>query len=241
MSIELNNVRFSYSAEGSYPAEGSKEQSNVIVDIAHWQVASGEKVFVQGPSGSGKSTLLNLLSGMLKPSAGEISVLGQRLDAMTNRQRDKFRASHIGYVFQQFNLIPYLDAVENIQLAAHFSVGRHSSKSHSAGSHSEISQLLAALNIGEVHWRKPVAQLSIGQQQRIAIARAMINKPEIMIADEPTSSLDLHNRDNFMAELTALAAEYNTTLVFVSHDVTLARYFDRTDCLNDINAAGGHH
>lgn len=222
MTIELSNVCFAY----------AEDPSRNIVDIERWQVSAGEKVFVQGPSGSGKSTLLNLVSGMLRATSGEVSVLGQRLDKMTDRQRDKFRAGHIGYVFQQFNLIAYLDAVENIQLANHFSARGEAQRD-------DIKKLLSVLNITDSDWSKPVEKLSIGQQQRIAIARAMINKPEILIADEPTSSLDLDNRDNFMSELTALASEYGTTLIFVSHDVSLARFFDRTDSLSDINAAGG--
>lgn len=225
MTIQLNNVRFAYAGA-----------SGDIVDIDHWQVAAGEKVFVQGPSGSGKSTLLNLLSGMLLPVSGEVSVLGQPLNTMSSRQRDKFRAAHIGYVFQQFNLISYLNAIENIQLASHFST-----KEKPSVEPDQIASLLSALNIVAADRAKPVTKLSMGQQQRIAIARAMINKPEILIADEPTSSLDVQNRDTFMAELTTLASAQGTTLVFVSHDTSLARYFDRVDSLADINKAGECH
>ena len=222
MTIELNDVGF------TYPGADNKE----ILSIPHWQVASREQVFVHGPSGSGKSTLLNLLSGMLQASKGEVSVLGERLDKMSSRQRDRFRANHIGYIFQQFNLIPYLDAIDNIQLACQFS-NRKSTSAIKA----DISALLSTFQIPDSEWQKPVNQLSIGQQQRIAIARAMINQPELLIADEPTSSLDKNNRDNFMGELKAMVEEQGTTLIFVSHDMSLAGYFDRIDPLNETNKA----
>ena len=223
MSIQLKDVQF------SYPESPGK----TVLNIKDWSVATHEQVFVHGPSGGGKSTLLNLLSGMLKPNSGELSVFGQRLDTMSGRQRDRFRANHIGYIFQQFNLIPYLDAVDNIQLAHQFS-----NKATKAELRKEITGLLATFHIDQADWHKPVSTLSMGQQQRIAIARAMINKPELLIADEPTSSLDQANRDVFMSELMAMVSENKTTLLFVSHDLSLAHYFDRTDSLSDINIMG---
>lgn len=223
MAINLQNVQF------AYPDAPGK----TVLNIRQWVVQDHEQVFVHGPSGGGKSTLLNLLSGMLHTSHGEVSVLGERLDQMSNHQRDRFRANHIGYVFQQFNLIPYLDAVDNIQLASHFSNRKRSTKLRD-----EIQGLLSTLNISPSDWYKPTARLSIGQQQRVAIARALINKPELLIADEPTSSLDQHNRDNFMAVLMSLAAAEKITLVFVSHDLCLSHYFSRVEALSDINQAG---
>jgi len=223
MTIQLNGVHF------AYPDAPDK----TILDIKSWSVSKQEQVFVHGPSGGGKSTLLSLLSGMLQATSGEVSILGERLDRMKPRQRDKFRANHIGYIFQQFNLIPYLDAVDNIQLAHQFS-----KKNAALALTQEITSLLSTFHIDESDWHKPVTKLSIGQQQRIAIARAMINKPEILIADEPTSSLDQYNRDNFMQELMAMASENQTTLIFVSHDLSLANYFNRIDTLSDINRTG---
>jgi putative ABC transport system ATP-binding protein len=223
MSIQLKDVRY------SYPDMPEK----LVLNINNWSVAAGEQVFVHGPSGGGKSTLLNLLSGMLQASTGEVSVIGKRLDKASSQQRDRFRAGHIGYIFQQFNLIPYLDAIDNIQLAHQFAKTRTSSSLKD-----DIKSLLTTFHIAPGDWQKPVAKLSIGQQQRIAIVRAMINKPELLIADEPTSSLDQHNRDIFMTELTAMVSEHNTTLLFVSHDMSLAKYFNRIDALADINTAG---
>lgn len=223
MAIDLRSVRFAY----------PETPDRTVLDIPRWSIADGEQVFVHGPSGSGKSTLLNLLSGMLRAPVGEVSVMGERLDQMGDRQRDHFRANHVGYVFQQFNLIPYLHAIDNIQLASYFSEG------DGTGSvRDEIATLLSRLNIDSEDWHKPASTLSIGQQQRVAIARALINKPELLIADEPTSSLDQDNRDNFMSVLMTLAEADNTTLVCVSHDMSLSRHFDRVDAMGDISAGG---
>ncbi|TQV71087.1 ABC transporter ATP-binding protein [Aliikangiella marina] len=220
MTINLKNVRFQYPDSPDKP----------VLDIPSWSVAPQEHVFVQGPSGGGKSTLLNLLSGMSVATRGEVSILGKKLDKMSGRQRDKFRAAHIGYVFQQFNLIPYLSPVENIELATHFA--KHGKKNETLNA---IEALLAKLNISSEHWHKKTIHLSSGQQQRVAIARALINKPELLIADEPTSSLDQDNRDNFMSVLMSLVDENKATLVFVSHDKSLSQYFSRIDALSDIN------
>lgn len=226
LTIQLKDIRY------SYPDTPAKQ----VLNIKSWAVAAGEQVFVHGPSGGGKSTLLNLLSGMLKADSGELSVMGQRLDKISSRQRDRFRADHIGCIFQQFNLIPYLDAVDNIQLAHQFA-----KKNRSSSLKDDIKSLLFSFRIDSSDWQKPVAKLSTGQQQRIAIARAMINKPELLIADEPTSSLDQGNRDNFMSELMAMVTEHNTTLLFVSHDMSLAKYFKRIDALAEMNTIGAGH
>ena len=221
MSIHLKKVAF------AYPETPEK----MVLSIKSWSVSAQEKVFVHGPSGGGKSTLLNLLSGILRPSAGEVLVLGKRLDQMKNRQLDQFRANHIGYIFQQFNLIPYLDALDNIKLANQFSKTIPQSLLRQ-----EIFDLLATFRIDASDWHKPTEKLSIGQQQRIAIARAMINKPAILIADEPTSSLDKVNRDVFMSELLEMVSETRTTLIFVSHDLSLSKSFDRIDSLSDFSS-----
>jgi putative ABC transport system ATP-binding protein len=223
MTIQLKNVSY------TYPDTPAKQ----ILNISSWAVTAGEQVFVHGPSGGGKSTLLNLLSGMLPADSGEVSVMDQRLDKISSRQRDRFRANHVGYIFQQFNLIPYLDAIDNIKLAHQFS-----KQNTSSSIDDEIKSLLSNFYIDPADWQKPVATLSIGQQQRIAIVRAMINKPELLIADEPTSSLDQDNRDNFITELMAMVSEHNTTLLFVSHDMSLAKHFKRIDALADINSTG---
>lgn len=221
MSITFSNVIFSYNEQSNLP----------ILNIPSWELAQGEHAFIYGPSGIGKSTLLKLLSGLLTPNNGCINVFGHSLDKMTNRQRDKFRATHIGFVFQEFNLIPYLNAIDNIRLANYFA--KSSSKE---AEHKDITTLLTSLNMPKCHWEIPISRLSIGQQQRIAIARALINKPRILIADEPTSSLDQENRESFMTLLMSMATSNNITLLFVSHDMSLSHHFNRVESLNNINS-----
>ena len=224
MAIELTDTRFYY----------SDRPEDIVLNIPSWSLSTGEQAFVQGPSGGGKSTLLGILSGMLVPSEGKVTVLGQRLDNMSSRQRDQFRAMHIGYVFQQFNLMPYLNAIDNVLLATQFSNQKNTSLLKS-----EIKALFNGLNIPEKEWNRPTRDLSIGQQQRVAIARALINKPQILIADEPTSSLDRENSEAFMRLLMSIVAENRMTLLFVSHDQSLATYFTKVESLNDFNRVEG--
>jgi len=218
MSLSISNLLFSYSGQTEKP----------VLNISHWELDSGETVFVQGPSGSGKSTFLNILCGILPARTGEISIFEHRLDQMNARQRDCFRAENIGYVFQQFNLIQYLDVIDNVRLACQFS-------NKTSASEIETAQLLDSLNIHPEHWNKPARALSIGQQQRIAIARAFVNRPRLLIVDEPTSSLDHKNRDDFMSLLMNKVGETDATLIFVSHDQSLSNYFSRVDAMSEIN------
>lgn len=222
VSIALKNLKFGYSAGAD----------QVVVDLPDWSTKQGEHIFLHGPSGSGKSTLLNLLSGILPSNQGEITLIGQRIDTMSARRRDQFRANNIGYIFQQFNLIDYLSAIDNIRLAQRFC---QSDKSNDLKA---IHKLLDTLNIGKDDRNKKTAQLSIGQQQRIAIARALINNPAILIADEPTSSLDQANQESFMSLLMSQARSLDMTVIFVSHDLSLASHFSRVESLVEINRAG---
>jgi putative ABC transport system ATP-binding protein len=161
-------------------------------------------------------------------------VAGYALDKLSGRQRDQFRATQIGYVAQSFNLIPYLSAIDNIQLAHYFTKSKNQE-----GKDLSIETLLLELNIVKSHWHKPINQLSVGQQQRVAIARAIINRPKLLIADEPTSSLDQDNRDNFLGILMNAATSYDMTIVFVSHDLSLSHHFARIDSMSDINMVKG--
>lgn len=224
MAINISDLRFSYPEQPNSP----------ILHIPSWSLPIGQKSFIFGASGSGKSTFLNIISGLYHINSGCITILGQRLETMSYRQRDKFRANNIGYVFQQFNLIPYLNAIDNIKLANKFSKRKASSLLNA-----EIHELLSTLNMDNNDWLKPVRDLSIGQQQRIAIARALINKPKLLIADEPTSSLDLTNRDAFMKLLMSIVEKNDISLLFVSHDISLSHYFDRVESLGDINCIEG--
>lgn len=187
------------------------------------QLTRGEHLFLHGPSGTGKSTLLGLLAGMHAPSRGSLQLLNQELTTMKASARDRMRADHMGVIFQQFNLVPYLSALANALLPCRLSILRHSRAIPSA---TEAAQhLLTQLAIPQSHWHQGVTRLSIGQQQRVAAARALIGAPEIILADEPTSALDTDNRDRFLELLLKLAERSNSSVVFVSHDQSLAGHF----------------
>jgi len=226
--VELSGVRFSWS--GALP---------FVIDIGSLRVARGERVFLRGPSGSGKSTLLSLLAGVITPSEGTLRVLERDIGALGSAARDRFRADHIGFIFQMFNLIPYLSVVENVCLPCGFSLRR---RTHAAGGggtvQAEAVRLLEHLDMGEADvLRRPVTELSVGQQQRVAAARALIGAPELVIADEPTSSLDADRRSAFLDLLFRECARERAALVFVSHDASLAPLFDRAIAFAEINRA----
>ncbi|MGY3685812.1 ABC transporter ATP-binding protein [Vibrio coralliilyticus] len=206
------------------------------LDIKQLHITKGEHLFIKGPSGCGKSTLLGLLTGINTTSSGQLRVLGQDLNQMKGSQRDKFRADHIGYIFQQFNLLPYLNVIENVILPCQFSAQRKSQVDTSLVE--DATRLLEKLHLPAHLLDKPVVELSIGQQQRVAAARALIGKPALIIADEPTSSLDYDNRTAFIELLLEQVNQAQSTLLFVSHDPTLESLFDRTLNLNQINQAG---
>ncbi len=180
-------------------------------------------LFLQGPSGSGKSTLLNLIGGVLSPQSGSIELLGQPFSALPAAQRDAFRADHIGFIFQQFNLIPYLSVLDNVLLPCRFSTRR---AAQAGDALAMASTLLARLDIPPELHARPAHTLSVGQQQRVAAARALIGKPEILIADEPTSALDAPRQAAFVDLLLAEARANGSALIFVSHDLRLAAHFD---------------
>jgi putative ABC transport system ATP-binding protein len=204
-------------------------QQTPLLDIASLDVARGERLFVRGASGSGKSTLLGLIAGVIAPQSGSIEVLGQSLDTISAAARDRFRADHFGIIFQQFNLIPYLSVIENVTLPCHFSeVRRRKAISRSGDTVDEALRLLEHLDMADsavVH--KPVTELSVGQQQRVAAARALIGSPEILVADEPTSSMDADRRAAFIELLFRECDEARSTLLFVSHDQGLQELFER--------------
>jgi putative ABC transport system ATP-binding protein len=206
------------------------------LDIAEFSADAGDRVFLYGPSGSGKSTLLGILGGVLVPEQGEVKILGRNLLPMTSAARDRFRADHIGFLFQQFNLIPYLSVFDNVLLPCRFSDRRmQQALAGGATLHEEAERLLSHLDLGPSLWNRPVTQLSVGQQQRVAAARALIGRPEIVIADEPTSALDADRQASFLQLLLRECTEANATLLFVSHDRRLATAFKREIDLHSIN------
>ena len=171
-----------------------------VVDIADFAVPRGENLFLEGPSGSGKSTLLGLVGGILTPAEGTVEVLDESLGELGAAARDRFRADHIGFVFQMFNLLPYLSMVDNVVLPCRFSGARAEAAIESAGSaREEALRLLGRLGFASETLRgRQVTELSIGQQQRVAVARALIGRPALVIADEPTSALDANTRLKFV-------------------------------------------
>jgi putative ABC transport system ATP-binding protein len=205
------------------------------LDIASFDLKAGEKAFLHGPSGSGKSTLLNLLAGVLVPAAGELAVLGQALPRLAGAARDRFRADHVGIVFQQFNLIPYLSVLDNVLLPCRFSKLR---QERADDPKAAAARLLAHLDLERTLWRRRADALSVGQQQRVAAARALIGHPELVIADEPTSALDAERQAAFLELLIRECDDAGSALLFVSHDRRLASRFDRVLALPDINRAG---
>lgn len=208
-----------------------------LLDIADLRIDRGERVFLHGPSGSGKSTLLGLLGGVLLPGAGGLSVLGQDLTSLSGRARDRFRADHLGIIFQMFNLLPYLSVRNNVDLSCRFSTVRAARAAEAGGVEPETNRLLQNLGLPGEAMERPVTDLSVGQQQRVAVARALIGQPELIIADEPTSALDADHRNIFIDLLSTECAASGATLVFVSHDLSLAKSFDRTVALTEINRA----
>jgi putative ABC transport system ATP-binding protein len=223
LAIELSNVNYRYD-KGSLQSD---------LSISDWQVPVGQKLFLRGESGSGKTTLLNLIAGVLVPDDGDIRLLGERFSSLSARKRDVFRAKHIGVVYQQFNLIPFLSVLKNVQLAAHFGA------TPSVQVETTLAELLPKLALSTDCLSKQASHLSVGQQQRIAIARALINHPDILLVDEPTSALDAAARDSFMEVLIELCDKFNTTLLFVSHDAYLQQYFKDVIDIAQLNSAQG--
>ncbi len=206
------------------------------VAIDELVLAAGERVFLRGPSGSGKSTLLSLVGGVIQPQAGTVMVAGQVLDRLSAGARDRFRADHVGFVFQMFNLLPYLSARDNILLACRFSAARRARLSaRNTSPAAELARLAERLDLGGDVLARAAAELSVGQQQRVSAARALIGRPGLIIADEPTSALDADRQQAFIDLLRGECAAAGAALLFVSHDLRLARHFDRVLDLARIN------
>jgi putative ABC transport system ATP-binding protein len=211
--------------------------SQDTLSISSLEIQKGERVFLKGPSGSGKSTLLNLVGGVLTPNSGEILFDGENLFAKGASQRDQIRGDHMGFIFQMFNLLPYLSAEENVILPCNFSDHKRKKISDKGlDLESEARRLLSELGLSEKTYQgKSVSELSVGQQQRVATARALMGSPELIVADEPTSALDSDSRDNFIKLLFKECDLYNSTLIFVSHDAALGKHFDKVISLEEIN------
>ena len=193
------------------------------VSLACWR---GESVALMGPSGSGKSSLLHCLAGVLRPDSGEVSVAGERLDTMPERERSRHRLSHIGMVFQFGSLIPELTLLENVALPLQLLGGR------AADARSRALALLDKLEVADVSGRRAGA-VSGGQAQRAAVARAMVHRPSVVLADEPTGALDTVSADKVMDSLLGLAREIGSTVVLVTHENRIAAHCDRLLAMRD--------
>lgn len=225
--IDLANVVFCW------------ESGKPVLDIPELVVHRAQKVFIHGPSGSGKTTLLGMLGGVLTPDAGQVGVLGTDLTTLSPVQRDHFRARHIGFIFQMFNLIPYLSVLDNVTLPLSFADERLQTVQRSGLTPvQEAKRLLAHLGLDDPSLlERSVTGLSIGQQQRVASARALIGSPQLIIADEPTSALDADSRRAFIRLLFNECEAAGSTVLFVSHDRSLESLFDHSVSLREINRA----
>ena len=206
-----------------------REQASPALALDRLVLGRGERLFVHGPSGSGKSTLMSLLAGVRIADRGRIALLGHDWREVGAGSRDRRRGDHVGYVFQQFNLLGWLTVLENVCLPCRFSARRATQAARRSGSiEDDARQWLDALAIRPEYWSRPAATLSVGEQQRVAAARALIGEPELLLADEPSSALDSDRRDAFMTMLLDACTQSGSALVFVSHDRSLRGHFERS-------------
>jgi putative ABC transport system ATP-binding protein len=207
-----------------------KKQVTALNDIT-LRVDRGEMVSIVGPSGSGKSTLLNLIGGLDRPTSGEIDIDGRRLSGLSDDERTLVRRDKIGFVFQFFNLLPSLSALENVSLPLHLRGWPRRKSRHRSRELLEMVQLGARVD----HLPE---ELSGGERQRVAIARALANNPPILLADEPTGNLDTHTGADILVLLGDLHARLGTTILLVTHDPTVAAACSRTITLTDGRLVG---
>lgn len=199
----------------------------MVVDIERFSVDEGQQLALQGSSGCGKTTFLNMIAGILKPDSGKIVLDGHEMTAMSESGRDKVRARSLGYVFQTFNLLQGYTAVENVLLGMMF--GRGADRAYA-------ESLLERVGLKDrMHYRP--RQMSVGQQQRVAVARALANHPRIVLADEPTGNLDFNHARDAMALIRDICRENNTALLLVSHDRSMLEQFDTVEDLTALNRA----
>lgn len=216
MSIVITNLVYAYS-----------NSAKPILNIPSFEVQDGESVALIGKSGSGKSTLLNAIAGIVAVSQGSLKVNGVELSSLSETERDAFRAENVGYVFQTFNLLQGLSALENVMLAMSFSKKISDAKSRA-------KQLLERVGLGDKQTHKP-RELSVGEQQRVAIARAIANEPKLLLADEPTANLDEQNTDSVLSLLKEVASEHNRILILVTHERDVAASLPRSVDLKSLN------
>ncbi len=221
--LELSHVEKIY---------GEKEnQVKALKDISI-QVKKGEFIAIVGTSGSGKSTLLNLIGGLDTPTKGQILVNGKEINSLTRKELTIFRRRNIGFVFQNYSLMPVLNVYDNVALPVTFDKGKHTNRKY-------IKELLEELGIWDKQKKYP-SELSGGQQQRVAIARALVNKPAILLADEPTGNLDSGTTIEVIGLLKASCRKYNQTILMVTHNEAIAQLCDRIIHIEDGMVTAGN-
>lgn len=218
MSLQLENVRKSYRVPEREPLP--------VLGIKHYELSQGEQAALVGSSGGGKTTLLNVISGILAPDCGKVMVSGSDIAAMPEVVRDRFRAEKIGFVFQTFNLLPGFTALENVLLGMTFSRGRTDT--------AFAESLLERVGLKDRRHHHP-GRLSVGEQQRVSVARSLANRPALLLADEPTANVDPANQDLVLSLIRETCQENNVTLLMVTHAMEVAEKFDRMDRLQDFN------
>jgi len=197
------------------------------------EIERGQRLLISGFSGCGKTTLLSLIAGTLKLQDGDITFDKHEYSKMSSILLDKFRADHIGYIFQTLNLIPFLSVSENIALGIKFSSTRKSKVNDLS---QELARLLSSLGLEKEILNTPIDRLSVGQQQRAAVARALLGMPDLILADEPTSALDNDTTKNFLREVMNTFNPSHQAIIMVSHDLSIASYFDTVIDFNKHNA-----
>ncbi|MEM7453675.1 MAG: ABC transporter ATP-binding protein [Planctomycetota bacterium] len=216
--LELKDIRKSYMQPDGQLVD--------ILDVPAFNLDAGEAVALIGPSGCGKSTLLHVISGITRPDSGFVKIDGVELTRFSEAVRDRIRADKIGYVFQTFNLLPAFSALENVQLGMTFAKNR--------ASMARAKELLEKVGLGHRMGNKPGA-MSVGEQQRVAVARALANKPKLLLADEPTANVDPKNQDQIVKLIRESCADEKIALLMVTHSMKVADQFDRVDKLEEIN------
>ena len=210
MIIELSSMEVVFNS-GKEPFK--------VLDIDEWRVDEGDQVAIFGPSGSGKSTFLHVLAGLLPITSGDLTVCGHTLSGMSEAQRDRYRAQNIGYIYQNFNLLQGYTALENVLVGMTFSRRKSDPK--------EAEHLLKEVGLGHRMKYYP-SQMSSGEQQRVAVARALANQPKLLLADEPTASLHPVNKEDVLRLLKGICDKHGCTLVLVTHEREVIALFEKT-------------